>query len=287
MNILKDNKGIVAIEMLVSFFGFMLFTLIIVTFINIASIQLRFHHALTQTAHEVALYSQVLEMFGFVDFIRDVERLAADTRDEMESVIGYAFGIMDDIGHMYESVGNLDIGGVESAFGSVQQNAEDGWEVIEGWTDNPFGFIRGLIAVAASESIYAGLSLFMGNIVAPAFFHRYLGFHDGITGREYVESIAIQDNSIDFVWDRGDVSFLDHLRAEGTSVFAPQGTEFLSGENADTIEIHIRYLLNLGRFFLLPDNFRFESTVRQEVKVRAWVGDGRSFDRSLEGPERN
>lgn len=120
----------------------------------------------------------------------------------------------------------------------------------------------------------------MGNVIAPAFFYRYLNFHGGISGREYVESISVQEDTLGFVWRNQDVSLLENLRQEGTRFLAPQGSNFLSGSNADTIEIHVRYLLNLGRFFLLPDYFRWESEVIQEVRVRAWVGDGRSFSQN-------
>lgn len=156
--LLKDNKGIIAIEVLISFVGFMIFTLLIVTFINIASIQLRFHHALTQTAHEVAFYSQVLQMFGVVDAMRGVERLSAETRGELDGAIDSVFGVMDDMNSLFESAVNLDAGGAVEAFGSAANNAETGWEILSGWIDNPFGFVRGFIWVAASEGIGIGMS---------------------------------------------------------------------------------------------------------------------------------
>ncbi|MCL1925191.1 MAG: hypothetical protein FWF50_06360 [Defluviitaleaceae bacterium] len=291
-SLLKDNKGIIAIEMLISFVGFVLFTAVIVTFINVASIQLRFHHALTQTALETSFYAQALEMVGVTYTLRRTHALGNPTRQQIDGnprrpfsdgILENGFSMLDNIS---DGVGNAASGNANSAvynLGMAYYNINMMGSTLQTWAENPRDTIQGLIWIALHEGSETLISLFMGNVVAPAFFMRHLNFHDGQTGIEYVSNIVVQEDTIDFVWWEEGFLSLGNLRESGTNMFAPAGANFLSGSNADTIGVHIRYNLDLGRFFFLPSNIRFETEVRQEVQTRAWVGDGRRFNGDVRG----
>ena len=168
---------------------------------------------------------------------------------------------------------SLDFKGAGSNLLSAAGNGLEMFIIVDNWVLNPIDFFRGFLWISIDRNVYNFMGNFLGGIVAPGVFMSNLDFHNGMTGLEYVKSVAILEDTLDFTW--GELS-LSGLLGGGNS-------NFLDGPNADTIRLSVSYNLDLGRFFILPDNLRWEAEVRQDIQVRAWVGDGRSVNWNLLG----
>jgi hypothetical protein len=286
----SDNKGLIAIETIIAFCGFIMMSAVIVTFINVAALQLRVNHALTQTVKEISFYAYALQAVGAIDLMRGVDALAAGTRGEIDGVIENAFSIWDSIA---EVPGSGDIfGSMENAVNQVQGNTGNIIDTVEDWVDDPMGLVRGLMFIGAQEGMQIGLSYLFGNVIAPSFFWRYMGIEGGADGRAYFDAMPTHQsgdgvsNRVSFVWYEAGWYGLSNLRGGiGGGYFRPSGTAFFAGSNADEIVLGIRYYVDLGGFILIPQRFRHAEVV-QQVKARAWVGDGTAYKSSVTPPTR-
>jgi len=295
------NEGMIAIETLIAFVGFLLFTSVIITWVNLAAVQLRTHHALTQTALEVSFYAHALQVVGLVDMTRGMNSLGAGTRGEIDGVIGNAFGMWDAVsdgrGHLSDLT-SIDPGGIISnpndafnnASSSVQgiQNAWDtgrtefsaATDTFGEWADDPMGLFRGIVQIAGQEAAIHGASLVLGNAIAPSFFWRYMGIDGVVDGRGYFNAMPVRTDTVTF---RREMS-IDDLRV-GISGLRPS-TMILVGDNADEIQLYLEYYVDFSPFFILQGEPRFGTRVTQTVATRAWVGDGSFFDASVTPPSR-
>lgn len=291
----KDQRGMIALETLIAFVAFMLFAAFMATWVNAASMQLRFHQALTRTANEVSFYTYALYMVGVTGALRDLNQneLATELRGNVEggvTALGEAFDILgqlQEIPTAARSASDMNellavAESAENLAGDLVNtvNIEGSLEVVERWLDEPTELFQGLGFLALQIGSQNALDMFMSHIVAPAFFWDNLGLNrDQRRAREYrLANITASD--IEFGWR--DISWAN-LREQGLDVLTPEGSGFLSNTDADEIVVMARYQIDLGSFFnpliIFPNLY-----VTQTAKTRAWVGDGTSFDSSVSAP---
>ena len=281
----KDEKGMVALETLIAFVAFLFFIAFMITWINAASMQLRFHQALTRTANDISFYTYALYMVGATDALRGLQQhdLANELGGDINNAISETFSVID-------GVSNVDISSINiltakdelwATVDTVSNNVEQSIEVVERWVDNPADLVQGLLFIGLQTGVSTGLDLFMSRAMAPALFWRNLDLTpDERRERRYnIANVIAYD--IEFGW--WDFNFRD----QGIGAFTPDGSGFLSNSDADEIVVSARYRINLGAFipfaplFTLPEHLY----VTQTVQTRGWVGDGTRFDRSLNPPE--
>ncbi|MCL1999408.1 MAG: hypothetical protein FWG65_11655 [Turicibacter sp.] len=281
MRRLKNNQtGSAAVETLIAFVCFLMFTAIIVTFVNVAALQLRVHYALTQTAMELSYYSYVLRVLGVVDLLNAVEAEGSLARDEIDGNIDNVFNFLDAAGSF------TNVNSVESLNTAANNTAESGQVLLDGVSEsidnvseNPGDFFASFLWMAAGEGIGIGLAYLVGDVIAPSFFWRYMGIRGGPNGRTYFNNMPAFANTVDFVW--WDFSWGGLQDGIAGGAVRPEGAAFLSSIHGspsnDEIVLGVRYNLDLTQFIILPDNLP-TLTVFQHVKTRAFVGDGGRFE---------
>jgi len=282
----NDQGGFIALEMLTSFVVFVICFVIIITFVNLASVQLRVHHALTQTVKEIAFYTYGLHVVGVTGFIQETATLATAPTAQLGGMVGNAFDVWDGMSGMTNATS---LEGIKNAAGSLVNNAEQGMEAISDVARDPMAALRGIITVGVNEGMATGLSHLFGNVIAPYFFWDYMAVEglmpgDGriMTGRQYFERMPVQhpdSPDISFAWhefDRG------QLRAGNISGFVrPTGSQFLGGAGNAEITLGIRYHIDFSPHFILPERMRTGMSVVVSAMGRAWIGDGRAYKPSV------
>ena len=298
----KDERGIIAIEVIVSFIAFLLCMAFVITWINISAAQTRIGFALTQTAAEVSFYAHALEIIGVTGFLRDVDYQASGTRNEINQMMDGVFGAWDGITGIRDNVGGVTtpgqdfaglsnsitelVSGTPGDLDAINSNVAQSTAVLQTWGDNPAEFFQGLMWVGTQTAVQTGLNAFFGDVIAPSFFRRYMSvmqprpgasnptrrgqFHEVANYRAYLTNMPIDPNSVDFTtWDID----LRHRRG-AVSGIGIQDLAFLAGPNADEVILSVRYDLMFSRYIgalaVIPQEMR---EVRQQVMARAWVGD--------------
>ena len=294
------ERGSIAIESLIGLIVLLLCIAFLAMWINAATVQIRVHHAITQTAKEIAFISHALEMAGATTAMRRLHDSATPAREPIDSVMGDVFDVWNSVGDIRDAgsdIGNeisgINLGNLESTVnniqGSAQQMANAGGQIVDSagsaidttvttLTENPQEFFQAFLMLGAQTGLQIGLSYLMGYTIVPALFWGYMGIRDSnnlsstrLPGRAYFASRPVEDGSLDFVWwPEGLSAWGERLESGGVSAIRPDGVQFLAGSNADTIVIGLRYNLDFGRYFNIP----IEMPVVQQVQARAWVGDG-------------
>ena len=271
-----DNKGMIAIETLIAFVGFLVCIFFIVAWVNVASLQLRVHRALTQSAIELSFYAHALEMVGLVDEMRAINRRVGDRRTEMHGAADNAFGAWNTLTGASQSNSLADLSNAADTFANQAGNVAD---TVNNWGDDlmsdPVDFMQGFLSLGLQTGLQAGIDGVVGHLIAPSFFWRYMG---GRTGDgDYRVGNA---GAVDFSFVEWGASVTDGMGAHGVSFLASHsgGTGGFESGNADIVILSGYYLLDFGDVvnrlapFPIPE-FR----VTQRVKTRAWVGNGNAF----------
>jgi hypothetical protein len=215
-------------------------------------------------------------MVGLIDELRELEERASERRGEVNDAMGNAFDAWDTITGATQSRDFTQIiNAAEAASGQVGSviDTADGW--IDDAMSDPVDFIQGFLSLGVQTGAQAALDGFVGHLVAPSFFWRYMG------GRAPDRTYSIATaTATDIRFIRWGVSLEEGVGAHGVSFLASHTggrSAFISG-NADIVILSASYTLDLGSiinnagFFTLP-----ELTVAQQEKTRAWVGDGGAY----------
>jgi len=287
------NSGMIAVETIIAFLGFLSFTAVIITMVNITTVQLRAHHALTQTAMEVSFYGHALQIVGLTGALR--------AENQFAGVMGNALGVLgafSDVGDAFQAPNFDDSSGgadflldsmdhIENTYNQLKVAWEGGSyharKAAETVSENPVGFFFGIAHMLLQERALQAISVAFGNNIAPAFFWRYMGIHDGPDGQGYFDAMPVHTDSVNFTSRTGDL-FGTSIRNTVTGGLsggrARPMTMVFVGEHADEIQISVEYYVDLFPFIILPNAFRRETSIPvvQTVAARAWVGDGGRFE---------
>jgi len=84
---LKNEDGYIVVETVGTFIPFLLLVISILSLVNVVSMQARIHHALTQTANTLSMYSYVLKVTGIADEFIAIDSRAHDFENNITSAI--------------------------------------------------------------------------------------------------------------------------------------------------------------------------------------------------------
>jgi len=84
---LKNEDGYIVVETVGTFIPFLLLVISILSLVNIVSMQARIHHALTQTANTLSMYSYVLKVTGIADDFIAIDSNAHEFESNITSAI--------------------------------------------------------------------------------------------------------------------------------------------------------------------------------------------------------
>ena len=295
INNIKNEKGMVAVETLISFIGFLLVTAIITLFVNLAAVQTRVHYALTQTAKEVAVYSYLFDVFGVTGMISSADELSRKTKDELNQFSNNTADVYDALSDSKSLIGNLNVSSLDSiisafedgkgAFEKGKNGATGSYEQIKAWVDDPKDFFSGLLMILTDKAITTGMDALFGYVLAPALFDKYMrvsGVHKD--AKSYLGNMGVKMDGgynpsdpkkgmtfTKWEWAWGWRDFYDStIAASGL-----QGSHFLTGGNEITVQV--TYYYDLGAFLLILPERLTSLEVVQKVQVKAWVGDGQRY----------
>jgi len=130
----KDERGYIVIETLGSFILFTLLVVSILSMINITTVQMRVHYALTQTATELSMYSYIIHAIGLSDAAKQLNVDGAEGKELIDSILNDASTISSGI-TATDFHKNLDvvidaIGSLTGTLSDVAQNPKETFNAI-------------------------------------------------------------------------------------------------------------------------------------------------------------
>ena len=145
----KDD-GYIVVETVGTFVPFVLLVISILSLVNIITLQVRIHYALTQAAGTISMYCYTLEAMGFSDEIMSMNRQASAFSDNIDGVLG--------------GINTLAGGGggwsdISNAYDSVQDMAGDPKKMIQSFANYSLQELRNTASAVLMEPlIYRYLS---------------------------------------------------------------------------------------------------------------------------------
>ncbi|MCL1935760.1 MAG: hypothetical protein FWF57_05230 [Defluviitaleaceae bacterium] len=294
----RDNRGLIAIETLITFVGFLMFTGVIISWVNLASVQLRIHHALTQSALETSFYAHALEVIGITgamrfenrldgsleeiaDMLSGISDVQSGTEDLVNTIPGSGSSQLEVVNWVDSALEFKDL--IELTASDMANSTQSLIEIYKRFKDKPAAILLSLLGSAANEAAIVGMSAAFGNFIAPMFFWRYMEVDGWLNGLEYLERMPVITESISFAtwqWSPGTI-----LGNSGATIvggidgvrYRPRTMIFV-GQNSDEMQITIDYNISFAPFFIVPESRWLTTQASQTVVTRAWVGDGSKFE---------
>lgn len=237
----KDKSGYIVVETIGAFTLFIFFVISILALINIVTLQARVHHAMTQAAETVSMYSYVLEMAGVTDFKQGVSGRADKAGQQAQNFVDNIEAVVDGIRSLSPSQVS---GGFQGAYDQAEQ-----------WLSDPKEFL----SLASNFGIEQLANAGFGVLIRPLIGH-YLknGSTDGDT---YLKQMGVIDGLSGLSFYRFDLrngSSSNLLNADGDLIIS--------------VEYSVRYGVGL------PLPFAPKLTIRQMVRARPWrSGSGEGY----------
>lgn len=257
-----DEKGMIAVETLIAFIGFIMLMATVIFFVNLAAVQSRVHYALTQTAKEVSVYSYLFELTGVTAALDSLGGYAEPSKEELNGVLENLNGLT---GNDFNSLDDFN-----DAVDSVEAIAKQA----KAWADNPKDFFTGMMWVALEKGADMGMDALFGYVIAPALFDKYMKVGSTSTER-YFKNMGISMDGYNRSDVKKSVTFIKlgwDWSVDGSGL---QGSHFLT-ESRGEITVKVEYYADFGVLNILPKDFR-KLKIVQQVKTKAWVGDGERY----------
>ncbi|MCL2628045.1 MAG: hypothetical protein FWD44_05015 [Oscillospiraceae bacterium] len=110
----NDERGYIVVETVGTFIPFVLLVVSILSLVNIITLQSRIHHALTQTALTISMYTYVLEKVGLADDLAILDEKAHEFGKSISSVGSGIEALTDDPDTMLKGLMNFGINELKS-----------------------------------------------------------------------------------------------------------------------------------------------------------------------------
>ena len=272
------EKGMIAVETLIAFIGFLMLTVVLILFVNLAAVQTRVHHGLTQTAKEVSVYCYLFDVVGATGAKSSTYKQSESTKKDIKGFYNNVTNVFDAVSDSRAAINSRNLTDVKNAFEKGVNGATGSYNQIKKWAENPKDFFSGLMMILMDKGLDTGFDALFGFWIAPAIFDRYMEI-SGVNSdaQSYFRSMGVfmdeynpsdPKKGLSFVkWGEFDWRNLDNLGL--------QGTQFL--HNGNELVIKVEYYYDLGAFiYILPEKFT-KLKIVQQVKIKAWVGDGQHY----------
>ena len=257
------EKGMIAVETMISFLGLLFVTVIIIFFVNITALQVRVHHALAQTAKEVSVYAYLFEIAGTTggeegQSSGDLSAFLSGASDILKLLTGGDFPIGSK-NPQIENVLNKGKNGISSSYTDVKNAGK-----------NPGELFATMLTLVLTKSFGSSYDQLFGFLVAPAIFDRYLE----VTGvnpdaQSYLRGIGVFMDGYNQSDPKKGLTFITLSGSES------QGSHLLA--NGSEIVIRVEYYYDFTTFLgILPKEYS-KLKIVQQVKTRAWIGDGKYY----------
>jgi hypothetical protein len=273
------ESGMIAVETIIAFIGFLMVTVIIILFVNLAAVQTRVHHALTQTAKEVSVYSYLFDVVGVTGLRSSSYELSSKTRGELNGALNNSADILDSITGISGGFKSRNLDQMKSNFELGKSGAAGGYEQLKAWAKDPKDFFSGLLMVLLDKGLDTGFDALFGYWIAPAIFDRYMEISGGASdAQSYLRSMGVLMDGYNPSDETRGLTFIkwEWALRDGVDNSGFQGSRFLTGGNE--IIIKVEYYYDLGAFIRILGPKYSKLKVVQQVAVKAWVGDGKRYN---------
>lgn len=256
----KDEGGYIVVETLISFMLFVILITTILSLVNITTLQSRVHHAMTETAETISVYSYVLDVMGAADHLQRLEAKAdkvAGNVDEIKGSISDVITQLNDIKN--KKVGKETVSSIYSSGKSAFSKTK---EIGGKYINDP----KAALADLASVGITEGLDAIFGELCRSLVGH-YLQNGD-MDGDEYLEWAGVE----------GGLDGLDFYNFSYFKLDQPsRGNSMMMTADGD-VRLIVNYDIDYSfGALILPKKYR-TIHVTQTVKTRAWLGgDGERY----------
>ena len=256
----KDEGGYIVVETLISFILFVILITTILSLVNLTTVQSRVHHAMTETAETISVYSYVLDVVGAADHLQKLEAKAdkvAEEADELKGSINDVITQLNEIKN--KNVGKETVSGLynsgKSAFSKVNT-------VGDKYVNDP----KAALADLASVGITEGLDAIFGELCRSLVGH-YLDNGD-MDGDAYLKWAGVEGglDGLDFY----DFSLFKHDQP------SRENSMMMTADGDVRLVVNYDIDYSFGAL-ILPKEYR-TIHVTQTVKTRAWLGgDGERY----------
>lgn len=250
-----DADGYIVVETVGAFVPFLLLVISILSLVNIATVQARVHHALTQTANTLSMYSYTLEVLGVANSLTALDNKANRVESEANAFRNDVSSVINGIGSLSGIDGAIASGGsaVDRAYSWAEQAAGDPKESLQLLMNFPLNELRGQVF----------------ELLARPLVGRYLA-NGSMSGDEYLRSAGVVNTNSGS--RRAGVDALEFYQFRNMGL----GNSVLIDRNGNVklvVEYEIEY-----RFAGLPLPFGPTLKISQTVITKAWLnGSGKGY----------
>lgn len=192
---MKKERGSLTVEAILFLIPFMCAFLTLVNAARFVQSEMLIHHAVTQTAKQISMYSYLMTKAEITKTMQDTNKKSADfikeTDDAIQSVTDFA-----------NAVGDLGSGGdMISGMANVIQTAETAGTTVTEYFSNPKEIMTGALAVIKSGGRQTVMTWAAGSIARgcikksiskisdnPDMYLKNIGVVDGIAGLDFSKS---------------------------------------------------------------------------------------------------
>lgn len=166
----KSDDGYIVVETVGAFVPFVLLVVSILSLVNIVTMQVRIHYALSQTAGTLSMYCYILEAVGVADEVAAMEKRATGFDTTMTDILGGINTLSGSGGGVTE---------VTRMFDAAESIAGDPVDMLKNFANHELSTLRNTISAA---------------LVKPLF-QRYLA-SSTMTGTWYLVNLGVTDFAI-------------------------------------------------------------------------------------------
>lgn len=270
---LKQEKGFITIEAVISLSSFMFVIVTLLTVVNICLAQARIAVAINSTAKELSQYSYLYSLTGFSKSEKELKEQSDADLAEFNSALSDINTVFNEIENL-GNTGKSSINNVEditaawdSAVGSAENIEKAGASLekkVEEIAKDPKQLIFGIAKLAASEGLELAKSRLIAAPLAKVLCRKHLVDEKGGDTEAFLKQIGVVPGASG--------SYMDGLDFSHSTLF-PYGSN----------EITVNVSYNVKVITLLPIDFTFH--FNQTAITHGWLAGEESYTSSEEAVE--
>ena len=269
------NKGMVSVEVIISFTCFILVVCGIIYFTNIFIVHNKVQFALNSTAHEIATYTYFYQALGARAVEKKVQDDLGKYGEKVDDTVSQVADTVNEISGLYDNTNSLFndaqtitldsdyISQIENDINNIKQSGNDAMESgkvstqkIQGLFEDPNGTIVGIIYMITS-GVSHELKSYMATVAAEAMTEKYLR-QGNLSADEFLRRYGVQGG-------------YEGLDFSGSTIFCDEKEDEDTYGDFRMIDLVVEYDIHIGFLGLIRPNPTVHMV--QRVSVSAWVGD--------------